>query len=276
MTPYFKSFLYAVLVAGVFGAALAVFGCSNAPPRTATASTLTGCVSGAPRSYRLAPDGGRWYLDCVNQPDPADRSAGQSWDQANLKRNDHGCPTAVFVAPNGELVECQLTEDPQPAVKDDSVQYFKTSDEAAIYVVGKIYDKSRAYEYGGVILKAPKGYVVSVPSTQRHGTDVSFDEDPESYDFPIVATYHVHPCLKNVFPSVFSPQDLAGARAAKTPAYVLDECTGSVHYWAPGDGYMSADDMLKLGVNPIALMEGVQLSAGKVVGAIKVDGVILN
>lgn len=30
----------------------------------------------------------------------------QSWDQENLKRNDHGCPTAVYVAPNGDLHQC--------------------------------------------------------------------------------------------------------------------------------------------------------------------------
>lgn len=30
----------------------------------------------------------------------------QSWDQENLKRNDHGCPTAIYVAPNGNLEQC--------------------------------------------------------------------------------------------------------------------------------------------------------------------------
>jgi hypothetical protein len=30
----------------------------------------------------------------------------QSWDQENLKRNDHGCPTAIYVAPSGELKQC--------------------------------------------------------------------------------------------------------------------------------------------------------------------------
>lgn len=30
----------------------------------------------------------------------------QSWDQANLKKNDHGCPTAIYVAPNGNLEQC--------------------------------------------------------------------------------------------------------------------------------------------------------------------------
>lgn len=30
----------------------------------------------------------------------------QSWDQENLKKDDHGCPTAVFIAPQGELIQC--------------------------------------------------------------------------------------------------------------------------------------------------------------------------
>ncbi len=34
-------------------------------------------------------------------------SAAASWDQENLKRNDRGCPSSVFVAPNGaDLVQC--------------------------------------------------------------------------------------------------------------------------------------------------------------------------
>lgn len=200
----------------------------------------------------------------------------QSWDQANLKRHDIGCPTAIFVAPGGDLVQCEeATEEKSPPKSE--VKYFSTVDLAALYVVGKIYERSHYYEYGGVIVKTPQGYAISQPQTQRHGMDVSFEEDPESYDFPIVATYHVHPCMKNTFPSVFSPQDLTSARVARTPGYVLDECTGDVHYWAPGDGYMSAEDMLKLGVNPIdAMVHGTQLAAGKIIGRIIVDGVMLN
>lgn len=34
-------------------------------------------------------------------------SPAQSWDQENLKRDDHGCPTAIYVAPNGNLEQCQ-------------------------------------------------------------------------------------------------------------------------------------------------------------------------
>jgi hypothetical protein len=201
------------------------------------------------------------------------RPTSQSFDQANLKRSDHGCPTAVFVAPHGDLVPCQ--QQPPAAPKDDT-KYFPSANAAAIYAVTKIYERSHYYEYGGVIGKAPKGYVIGSPVTQHHGMDVSFSEDPEDYAYPIAATYHVHPCIKNAYPEVFSPQDLAGSRAANHPAYVLDECTGAVHYWAPGDGYLDADALLKMGVPPIALFEGVQLAAGKVVGTIAVDGARIN
>lgn len=241
MTPYFKSFLAvtALLVAGfVLGTVL--FGCATV------------------------------HANNLPHRDPA-----LSWDQANLKLNDHGCPSAIFVAPNGELVQCQMFEEKSKDPKDD-VKFFKTPDEAALYVVTKIYERSHYYEYGGVIVKAPEGYALSLPTTQHHGMDVSFEEDPESFDYPIVATYHVHPCLKNAFPSVFSPQDLAGSRVTKTAGYVLDECTGALHYWAPGDGYLDMDGLLKLGVNPMALMHGVQLSPGKIVGTIVVDGTVLN
>jgi len=275
MTPFFKSFLAVtgLIIAG-FVVGTVLFGCASAPAPAPIASTATVCI-GDYHSYRLTPDGSKWYLDCVNQQQPA-HDATQSWDQENLKRNDKGCPTAIFVAPNGELVQCQYNEASAAAVKDDGPVYFKTADEAAIYVVTKIYERSHYYEFGGVIVKSPKGYAISIPTTQHHGMDVSFEEDPESFEFPIVATYHVHPCLKNAFSSVFSPQDLAGSRVTKTGGYVLDECTGAVHYWAPGDGYLDGDAMLKLGVNPIALMQGVQLSPGKIVGTITVDGIVLN
>lgn len=212
----------------------------------------------------------------VSQTPLPHRDPATSWDQANLKQNDHGCPSSVFVAPDGVLVQCMLFDKSEELPKEEEVKYFSTADAAALYVVGKIYERSHYYEYGGLILKAPKGYVISQPRTQHHGMDVEFDEDPESFDFPIVASYHVHPCLRYAFASVFSPQDLSGSRATNHPGYVLDECTGDLHYWAPGDGYLSAEALLKLGVNPMALARGIQLSPGKIVGQIIVDGVVIN
>lgn len=200
----------------------------------------------------------------------------QSWDQENLKRNDHGCPTAIFVAPGGNLQQCVMVNDKIEAGSKDVVKIFPTADAAALYVFGKIYERSHFYEYGGVIVKGPTGYEISTPTTQRHGTDVEFNNDPESFEFPIVASYHTHPCLSNVYPNVFSPQDLASSRSTHTPGYVLDECTGEVHYWAPGDKYLTLDELLQLGVSPMTLERGVQLAFGKIVGKIVVDGVKLN
>jgi hypothetical protein len=38
---------------------------------------------------------------------PLEPLPSQSWDQANLKRHDVGCPSAVFIAPGGNLEQCE-------------------------------------------------------------------------------------------------------------------------------------------------------------------------
>lgn len=45
---------------------------------------------------------------CVTSSSPPlpEHPAWASWDQENLKRDDRGCPTAIFIAPNGTLKEC--------------------------------------------------------------------------------------------------------------------------------------------------------------------------
>jgi hypothetical protein len=30
----------------------------------------------------------------------------QSWDQENLKKGDSGCPSSIYIAPNGVLEQC--------------------------------------------------------------------------------------------------------------------------------------------------------------------------
>jgi hypothetical protein len=55
------------------------------------------------------------YLAFLMTPEPepsaivTHHAASQSWDQGNLKRNDHGCPTAIYVAPHGTLELCPIT-----------------------------------------------------------------------------------------------------------------------------------------------------------------------
>jgi len=46
-----------------------------------------------------------WTLLIVGASSCAHNPA-QSWDQANLKRHDIGCPTAIWVAPGGNLEQC--------------------------------------------------------------------------------------------------------------------------------------------------------------------------
>jgi hypothetical protein len=46
------------------------------------------------------------YCQYGEHPGDAACTSGQSWDQENLKRNDRGCPTAIYTAPNGNLELC--------------------------------------------------------------------------------------------------------------------------------------------------------------------------
>lgn len=47
------------------------------------------------------------YCQYGEHPGDAACSKAQSWDQANLKQHDRGCPTAIFVAPGGRLEQCR-------------------------------------------------------------------------------------------------------------------------------------------------------------------------
>lgn len=42
---------------------------------------------------------------CVLIEQPT-RTPEQSWDQANLKRHDSGCPKSIYIAPDGNLEQC--------------------------------------------------------------------------------------------------------------------------------------------------------------------------
>jgi hypothetical protein len=44
--------------------------------------------------------------DAIYEHHKVEHNPAQSWDQSNLKAHDSGCPTAVFVAPNGDLEQC--------------------------------------------------------------------------------------------------------------------------------------------------------------------------
>lgn len=154
-----------------------------------------------------------------------------------------------------------------------------TANEAAVLALKNAYDNHpHYYEYGGVIVQMKNGkFNASMPTSDHHADNMEIDEDPEAYDEqdPIVADYHTHPCIEGYIPGVFSPADLRSMREERHGGYILDECTGDVHYWAPGDGYdpPPAEVVEKLGPTFAGLFaRRNQIATGKVVGRIPVDG----
>lgn len=173
-----------------------------------------------------------------------------SWDQENLKRNDSGCPTAIYVAPAGILVQCQ-TAAPQAVppeitkflaligVVPDTTVYTKydTAEEAATVALRNIADKfGGIYEYGGVIGKTKDGkFEISEPNTSYAGDHVRINGDLPSGTEPY-GNYHTHPCLPFHDVEYFSPEDLFEPLFVRMPAVFMgDFCTGHVHEFKYGD-----------------------------------------
>jgi hypothetical protein len=63
---------------------------------------VAGCVFNDPRTGQDCP------CHTLTQCKPCPPKS-ESWDQENLKRNDHGCPTAIYVAPEGVLTQCPIS-----------------------------------------------------------------------------------------------------------------------------------------------------------------------
>jgi hypothetical protein len=161
-----------------------------------------------------------------------------------------------------------------PTVAKKQVDAPSTEVEAAIYALSRAYnDHPHYYEYGGVIVKMANGkFNASAPTTEGNATHIDINEDPEKYDghYPVVSDYHTHPCIEGYVPGVFSAQDLISMREYQRGGYILDECTGDVHYWKPGDAYDKPDP--KEGIDVLSLFRDRRSAAGIVVGKIPVDG----
>ena len=64
-------------------------------------SILSGCGALPPINSKVS--------DCDTHPSGWCRHYGeQSWSQDNLKRDDNGCPTAIYDAPGGNLRLCPV------------------------------------------------------------------------------------------------------------------------------------------------------------------------
>lgn len=201
---------------------------------------------------------------CATHHDPR-----QSWDQANLKRNDKGCPTAIYIAPEGNLVQCQMTRQvvPEPAVPapEPSPTLFNSMEEAAVHAEQLSYNATSAYELGGVITEVNGKFAIGLPRTDFSGDSLSqIDMDPIHYHGTIVANYHTHPCLPHTHdPSVFSPEDLRSDRSYKSIGFVANFCTGKVMKYDPSKDVLPDNSRTKGW-------------AGTQVGTITVTGQVLD
>lgn len=160
-----------------------------------------------------------------------------SWDQENLKRHDTGCPTAVFVAPGGDLVQCQLISrfDIKPLVAPPE---YDTPERAAIEGFKIIARKPTGpyFEWGGMIVKMPSGkYSALAANTSYQGDSVSIQRNDFGLNASVVGAYHTHPCLPEHDVEFFSEPDLIGPIFYRQLAFMGDFCTGNVHEFVPGD-----------------------------------------
>lgn len=166
-----------------------------------------------------------------------EHTSAQSWDQENLKRNDHGCPTAIFIAPAGELIQCQPAA-PEPAADAEPAHSilpgFPTIEEAAIDGLKSISQKSTAnyYEWGGTIIKAANGYVPVVMGTNYAAQHVHIDDVPGA---ETVGTFHTHVCNSRFAHEYFSPADLGEPYFQHRSTFMGDMCTGLVHRAKSGE-----------------------------------------
>jgi hypothetical protein len=196
---------------------------------------------------------------CAAQPT---HLVSQSWDQQNLKNHDVGCPTAVYIAPKGELIECQQpivttgqagTTTFYPGGADPTVALasvggevaptahgFKTAEDAATAALKSIAAKPTSfyYEWGGYLARDTKSgeYFYHNANTSMHGDHVQIEEpDDLPETFEVVGTFHTHPCLPRHEVTFFSPADLMEGLFEHELVFMGDFCTGAVHEFKPGD-----------------------------------------
>jgi hypothetical protein len=91
-----RAFAYSLIGFGIVLILVSVFGCAH----------TEWCEQHRDRNQRSACFGNELPGEPCPPADLCTLIPQQSWDQENLKRNDAGCPTAIYTAPNGELQLC--------------------------------------------------------------------------------------------------------------------------------------------------------------------------
>ena len=119
---------------------------------------------------------------------------------------------------------------------DLTPDYYDTMTEAAIAGIQLSYDRSNAYEYGGIILKTTNGkFRVSLPETSYRGDGVHIEYNNDFAGYDIVADYHTHPCLPySHWPAMFSDADANSNEYREIVGYMGDLCSGVIREYDPG------------------------------------------
>jgi hypothetical protein len=199
---------------------------------------------------------------CGCASNPTSHAAWESWDQSNLKRHDAGCPSAIYIAPKGVLVECAhkqtliVDKIPHPV----TFPVFDTLEEAAVAALVQIAAQPTSiyYEWGGVLGQNEAGkYAFSIPRTDFSGDSVEIRGHSMPPDMHRVGSYHSHPCLDEHDIEYFSPEDLGEGIFGHHIVVMGDFCTGNVHLFKPGD---------KPDVEQPEGDQGVWLTKGRVIG----------
>lgn len=156
---------------------------------------------------------------------------------------------------------------------------FDSMNEAGVNALRAAAQQSLYYEYGGVIVHNTKtgAYGFSFPSTDYAGDHLGIDDDPASYDedAKIVGDFHTHPCLPySHIPGVFSDADLADARITGHVGYMLDLCTGDVHFFDPAVD--KADEPTEHDLFELMLGGHHGMAKGHIVGHVPVPGTPLE
>lgn len=178
----------------------------------------------------------------------AGHQPGESWDQANLKAHDSGCPTAIYVAPGGNLVQCEEKkhwghDEHIHTTWDLAKQVYSSIESASLAALREsagLVDPKNPWEYGGVVLELPGHlFVATVPETSYDIASVTVPRDywigDQLYvdDLPVVGNYHLHPCVAHYDTENFSANDIALANVLHVEAYLLGMCTGNIYFYSP-------------------------------------------
>lgn len=119
---------------------------------------------------------------------------------------------------------------------DLTPDYYDTVQDAAVAAIQLSYDRSSAYEYGGIILRTTNGkFRFSQPETSYRGDGLHIEYNNDFMGYDVVADYHTHPCLPySHWPAVFSDGDANSSDVNDIVGYMGDLCSGVIRQYVPG------------------------------------------